>query len=277
MELDRVESKTFRPLGERARTPPTSCGSSAAERARGARSPSACGTADGATHSQPPSSGASCPPPSHGRRLDALRPAWASWMPRGMGECRRTMSSTPRRAASLASLQRPRQSGVIRPAGSTAVASRIRSPAPPRARWPRWIRCQSLASPSTAEYWHIGETTIRFASVSPRRRIGSKSALVTGSPSELVVDSGLHRIALEVEQGRSEPPQLFDSDAVGAAADRLDADVVGAGLEVPEDAFADPPRRPTRPARRRARCCRRRRDRPRRSRATGGCRCSSAA
>ena len=36
------------------------------------------------------------------------------------------------------------------------------SPAPPTARLPRWTRCQSSANPSTEEYWHMGETTIRL-------------------------------------------------------------------------------------------------------------------
>src|SRR5262245_54019691 len=36
------------------------------------------------------------------------------------------------------------------------------------------MKCQSLANPSVLEYWHIGETTIRFGSVRSRRVIGSK-------------------------------------------------------------------------------------------------------
>src|SRR5215467_8074800 len=69
----------------------------------------------------------------------------------------------------------------MRPIASTAVASTHSSAAPPSARWPRWIRCQSLAEPSSAEYWHIGETMIRFRSVRPRSWKGEKSALVIGS------------------------------------------------------------------------------------------------
>ena len=52
---------------------------------------------------------------------------------------------------------------MILPSGETAVASMIRSPAPESARWPRWIRCQSVAEPSCAEYWHIGATMMRLA------------------------------------------------------------------------------------------------------------------
>ena len=50
----------------------------------------------------------------------------------------------------------------MRPMASTAVASMISKPAPDRASWPRWITCQSVAAPSTAEYWHIGAMTMRL-------------------------------------------------------------------------------------------------------------------
>ena len=61
----------------------------------------------------------------------------------------------------------------MRPSGRTAVASVITSAAPPTAREPRWTRCQSLASPSSEEYWHIGETKMRFGKVTPRSVSGS--------------------------------------------------------------------------------------------------------
>ena len=57
--------------------------------------------------------------------------------------------------------------GVIRPSRVTAEASTMTRPAPPDARLPRWTKCQSLASPSSAEYWHIGETAIRLRKVVP--------------------------------------------------------------------------------------------------------------
>src|SRR5450759_2551618 len=44
----------------------------------------------------------------------------------------------------------------MRPSGETAVASAMTSAAPPAARAPRWTRCQSFATPSSAEYMHIG-------------------------------------------------------------------------------------------------------------------------
>jgi hypothetical protein len=81
--------------------------------------------------------GPNLPAAIHGASLDALRPAWASWMVTAMGEWLRTASSTRPSAASLASLYRPRSAGVMRPSGETAVASMISRPAPDSAIWPR--------------------------------------------------------------------------------------------------------------------------------------------
>src|SRR5436189_6396588 len=63
----------------------------------------------------------------------------------------------------------------MRPSAETAVASTISMPAPESARWPRWIRCQSPAEPSLAEYWHIGAMTMRLARASAPMWKGSKS------------------------------------------------------------------------------------------------------
>src|SRR5262245_48677463 len=41
------------------------------------------------------------------------------------------------------------------------------------------MKCQSFANPSVLEYWHIGETTMRFASVRSRKVIGSKRCGIT--------------------------------------------------------------------------------------------------
>ena len=61
------------------------------------------GIADGATGSQPPSSGRTGPCPRHGGSVDALRPAWASWMPMGELPYSRTNVTTRFRASSLSS------------------------------------------------------------------------------------------------------------------------------------------------------------------------------
>jgi hypothetical protein len=42
------------------------------------------------------------------------------------------------------------------------MAAAVGSPAPERARLPRWMRCQSVAHPSSAEYWHMGAITMRL-------------------------------------------------------------------------------------------------------------------
>src|SRR5690242_18411132 len=63
---------------------------------------------------------------------------------------------------------------VMRPRASTAVASMNTIPAPPCANLPRCTTCQSVTCPSSAEYWHIGETTMRFFAVTVRSRMGSK-------------------------------------------------------------------------------------------------------
>ena len=59
--------------------------------------------------------------------------------------------------------------------GETAVASRISRPAPDRASCPRWIKCQSLGSPPSAEYWHIGAITMRLTSSNSPTRKGVNS------------------------------------------------------------------------------------------------------
>jgi len=66
----------------------------------------------------------------------------------------------------------------MRPIGSTSVISKHSRAAPELASIPRWAKCQSVIEPSTAEYWHIGDTMIRFSSVRPRNRIGSNRGLV---------------------------------------------------------------------------------------------------
>jgi hypothetical protein len=73
----------------------------------------------------------------------------------------------------LVSFHRPGQPGVMRPSGVGLVISTITSAAPPTARAPRCIRCQSPTTPSCALYCAIGETTMRFFSVHSRTFSGS--------------------------------------------------------------------------------------------------------
>src|SRR4029077_1383287 len=65
----------------------------------------------------------------------------------------------------------------MRPIADTAVASMVNMPALDSKSCPQCTMCQSVAQPSTAEYWHIGETTIRLASASLRSLKGENRVL----------------------------------------------------------------------------------------------------
>ena len=97
---------------------------------------------------------------------------------RQLGEYRRTAPSTPLSAASVRSSHSPRQPGVMRPSGSTAVASVQNMPAPDSARAPICMRCHADAAPLSAEYWHMGETTMRLGRRRPRNASGENRALM---------------------------------------------------------------------------------------------------
>jgi hypothetical protein len=58
----------------------------------------------------------------------------------------------------------------------------VSSAAPERARCPRWMRCQSVMHPLTAEYWHIGAMTMRLANSRAPTRSGVNSVLIPPSP-----------------------------------------------------------------------------------------------
>src|SRR5436190_16042476 len=62
----------------------------------------------------------------------------------------------------------------MRPRRSTPVASTVIIPAPDMARVIQCWRCQSVAEPSSAEYWHIGETATRLWNGIPPITIGEK-------------------------------------------------------------------------------------------------------
>ena len=149
------------------------CASSARLSSAGGASSGRCGRADGACGIQPPWAAFSSWPPCQGAALEPLRPACASWMQTAVGgaSCR-ALCSWSASAASVRSSHRPRQPGVMRPSGSTAVASMVNSAAPLLSRLPQCIRCQSVASPFCAAYWHMGATTIRLGSVRPPRGEG---------------------------------------------------------------------------------------------------------
>src|SRR6185437_1750771 len=66
----------------------------------------------------------------------------------------------------------------MRPWRSTWVASTTRRPAPEFASMPRCVTCQSVATPSAALYWHIGEITMRLGTSSSARRMVENRALI---------------------------------------------------------------------------------------------------
>ena len=66
----------------------------------------------------------------------------------------------------------------MRPIASTWVASMQNIAAPDSASVLICVKCQSFASPSTAEYWHIGATMMRLGSFRPRSSIGENRALM---------------------------------------------------------------------------------------------------
>src|SRR5215204_4508476 len=70
----------------------------------------------------------------------------------------------------------------MRPMRSTAVASTTTRPAPDIAIVMRCCRCQSFIEPSFAEYWHIGDTTMRFESRTGPRSKGVKRGAIMRVP-----------------------------------------------------------------------------------------------
>ena len=66
---------------------------------------------------------------------------------------------------------------------STAVASMQNIAAPDSASELIWVKCQSLAEPSIAEYWHIGATMMRLGNVRSRNWIGENRTLMLGIPA----------------------------------------------------------------------------------------------
>jgi len=167
-ELDLPEDRRHERIAPRA-------GPSASS-ATGAFSSGRNGTVEGPSVCHPFGSlGAIWSPPFHGTSHDAFRPACDNWIAIGMSDQRRTLSITPAIAASVASSYSPTSPCVIRPSGSTALASIVSSAAPDSASCPRWIWCQSFMQPLFAEYWHIGAMTIRLASVRLPTWSGSNS------------------------------------------------------------------------------------------------------
>ena len=82
------------------------------------------------------------------------------------------------KASACSSVQIPRHPGVILPLASTADASAKISPVLALAKVLKCANCQSLATPSFAEYIHSGESTILLGIVTPLIVIGLKSLVL---------------------------------------------------------------------------------------------------
>ena len=100
-------------------------------------------------------------------------------------------ASTRASAASFSSEYRPRSCGEMRPSGDTAVASRIIRPAPDSARWPEVDHVPVAGWPSSAEYWHMGAMTMRFAQAQARRSRGLEQTAHHLAPALLALRCGM--------------------------------------------------------------------------------------
>src|ERR1700726_4328081 len=135
----------------------------------------------------------------------------------------------------------PRSCGLMRPSAVTAVASVNTSAAPPTARPPRWTRCQSVAKPSSHEYWHIGETRMRWASSRERSRNGSKRGAMAARISSSflsVARMGWRRAPAGLRLGLAAVggvclQQIGEQD--DAAGERDQVDVLVAGVHAAAD------------------------------------------
>ncbi len=70
----------------------------------------------------------------------------------------------------------------MRPRRSTSVISTVTMAAPVIASIIQCWRCQSEAEPSSAEYWHIGDTAMRLLKSRPPMLIGEKRLAGMGAP-----------------------------------------------------------------------------------------------
>ena len=109
--------------------------------------------------------------------VEALRPAWANWIPIfTLSECAKSIIGLKLIACASSSIDV--QPIVMRPCGVTPVASTMIMPGAPVASAPRCALCQGPTCPSVAMYWHIGETHTRLVNSVSRSFSGEKSALM---------------------------------------------------------------------------------------------------
>ena len=150
-------------------------------RARRASAKPSNAMAEGATVGQPPSSSGTEPRwRRSGDHVDALRPAWASWMPASAPRARMAGGDRrPRVALRRRSRCRCRRARCV-PRARPRSPRRSRCPRRRRRTGSRWVWCHSCGTPSTALYWHIGATHRRLRAVRPCTVRGLKRRLMWG-------------------------------------------------------------------------------------------------
>ena len=121
----------------------------------------------------PPASRARGWPPFHGLSQAALRPACASWMP-GTAPCALMKLAIGFHAATCSADQMPASHGVMRPSGADARGLREHEPGAADGAAAEVHECQSLGTPFSHEYWHMGETKTRLGIVTERSVMGLK-------------------------------------------------------------------------------------------------------
>src|SRR5437016_2285157 len=107
----------------------------------------------------------------------------------------------------------------MRASGRTAVASTITKAAPPTARLPRCTRCQSVARPFSQQYWHIGETAIRFTNRTSRILSSSKSPFAADGDIYSVPSIGFRKLILSGYMSIGKQKRGLDLERGRAAVD----------------------------------------------------------
>ena len=172
VDLDHVEARArrARAAARRRRRPARSRPS------RGARRGIAVGEGDRARRDRLPAAAAgarSRRPPRQGTSVEALRPAWASWMPGGRA-LRREERARWRPGGGCSSYHMPPSSGLIRPSGDDGGRLDHHQPGAADGAAGEVHDVPVVREPVRLEYWHIGDMTMRLRSSRPRRRSGEK-------------------------------------------------------------------------------------------------------
>ena len=173
VDLDCVEPGGDAPGAPRRRTRSTTAASSGRASGVGSAYPSNA-TAEGRHGGPParPTRDRAMLRPAHGRYVDALRPAWASWMPIGAPwPCTKSTIRRQRRCLLVVPDARVLRGDAALRGDRGGLGEH--QPAPARGARAEVHEVPVVRTPSTAEYWHIGASQTRLRRVSERRVSGS--------------------------------------------------------------------------------------------------------